>query len=487
MRGQDIIGQASGCLLHLRPFLTRSRRQVIVNTKDFSALALPAPLLANLPSLGYREMTPIQAAALPVALAGRDLIAQAATGSGKTAAFGLPLLSRINPRWFAVQALVLCPTRELAEQVAREIRRLARAVENIKVVTLTGGTRMGPQIGSLEHGAHIVVGTPGRLHDHLWRRTLDLSTVSTLVLAEADRMVDMGFYEEITGIVDACGKRRQTLMFSATYPEDIQRLAKRFMREPERVSVDAKPDAAKIEQRFYKVDPAGRIDALVRLIGHFRPASTLVFCNTREAVKASVRALEAQGIGALALYGDLEQRDRDETLLKFAAGCAPVLVATDVAARGLDIRSLDCVINAEIAPKADVHVHRIGRTGRAGETGLALSLVAPTDTARLARIEEVQGARARWDELAKLTVQPADAKPAPALLCINAGKRDKLRPGDILGALTGEGGLPGTAIGKIQLSDTASYVAIAPDYAKQALAWLDGGRIKTRSVKARIL
>nr|WP_283773138.1 ATP-dependent RNA helicase DbpA [Craterilacuibacter sp. RT1T] len=470
----------------MRPFYVA--RQVIVNKTEFSSLGLSAPLLSNLDGLGYHQMTPIQARALPVILSGGDLIAQAKTGSGKTAAFGLGVLSRINPRWFAVQALVLCPTRELADQVAREIRRLARAIDNIKVVTLTGGTPMGPQIGSLSHGAHIVVGTPGRLHDHLFRETLDLSKVETLVLDEADRMVDMGFYEEITGIVDACAKKRQTLLFSATYPDNIRKLAARFLKNPEQIRLESLNDTSRIEQRFYKVSPEARISTVAAALAHFRPASTLVFCNTKEQVKNMARDLSAQGFSSLALYGDLEQRDRDEILLQFAAGCASVLVATDVAARGLDITTLSCVVNADLAHDPEIHIHRIGRTGRGHDKGLALSLVVPSDGKRLAQIEVQQQGPANWRDLKELVAQKAPAAaPAMALICMTGGKKDKIRPGDILGALTGDAGLPGSAIGKISVSDNISYVAIERARAKEALAHLDGGRVKGRNVKARLV
>ena len=335
----------------------------------FATLPLAPATLANLERLGYLEMTAIQAASLPPALLGKDIIAQAKTGSGKTAAFALTLLANLNPRRFAVQALVLCPTRELADQVTAEIRRLARADDNIKVVTLCGGVPLRGQLATLEHGAHIVVGTPGRVMDHLARASLNLEALNTLVLDEADRMLDMGFFDDIVTVARQCPKERQTLLFSATYPEGIAKLAAQFMREPVTVKVEAQHAAGQIEQRWYEVQDRERIAAVSLLLNHFRPASTLAFCNTKAQCRKLADALKAQGFSALALYGELEQRERDQVLVRFANRSCSVLVATDVAARGLDIANLAAVINVDVTPDPEIHIHRIGRTGRAGETG----------------------------------------------------------------------------------------------------------------------
>ncbi|MCL6484260.1 MAG: ATP-dependent RNA helicase DbpA, partial [Janthinobacterium lividum] len=342
-------------------------------THSFCSLPLTPAFLANLDSLGYHEMTTIQAQSLPAVLDGRDLIAQAKTGSGKTAAFGIGILHKLNPAWFAVQGLVMCPTRELADQVANELRRLARAAGNIKILTLTGVAPMRPQIPSLEHGAHIVVGTPGRLRDHLGRGTINLNHVQTLVLDEADRMTDMGFYEEIAGIVSACPARRQTLLFSATYPEDIRRATASFLVNPLEVTVEAQHDNNKIEQRFYEIGFDERNSAVGKLLKHFKPESTLAFCNTKVHCRELAEELRQQGFSALALYGELEQRERDEILVLFANRSCSVLVATDVAARGLDISDLGAVINVDVSKDTEVHIHRIGRTGRGSKKGLALS------------------------------------------------------------------------------------------------------------------
>ncbi|MBU0772260.1 MAG: ATP-dependent RNA helicase DbpA [Gammaproteobacteria bacterium] len=454
----------------------------------FDTLPLSPATLANLQSLGYLSMTPVQAAALPLALAGRDLIAQAKTGSGKTAAFALPLLARLNPRWFSPQALVLCPTRELADQVAKEIRRLARATDNIKVVTLCGGAKMGPQIGSLEHGAHVAVGTPGRIMDHLERGTLDLRGLNTLVLDEADRMLDMGFFDDITFVARQCPASRQTLLFSATFPAGIETLAGQFLREPERVQVETRHTGGKIRQRFYEVENTGRLDAVARLLRHYRPVSTLAFCNTKLRCRELADRLRAQGFEALALYGDMEQRERDQVLVRFAHRSASVLVATDVAARGLDIDKLEAVINVDVTPDPEVHVHRIGRTGRGDAEGWALSLVSPNEMARALRIGKAQGASLEWQALAD--AEPAgDAPLVPPMttLQILGGRKEKMRPGDVLGALTGEAGFTREQVGRIDVTDYVTYVAVERNIADEVVRRLDGGRVKGRDVKVKRL
>ena len=454
----------------------------------FSDLPLGASTLANLASLGYAEMTPIQAQSLPIMLKGSDLIAQAKTGSGKTAAFGIALLEPLNPRYFGCQALVLCPTRELADQVAKELRRLARAADNIKILTLCGGVPIGPQIGSLEHGAHVIVGTPGRVQEHLKKGTLKLDGLNTLVLDEADRMLDMGFYDAIAEIIGQTPSRRQTLLFSATYPAGIEQLSAAFMRAPQQVRVEAMHDQKQIEQRFYEIDPAERMPAVMRILAGFRPESCVAFCFTRQQCQELVEYLGAKGISAMALHGDLEQRDRDQVLAMFANRSLSVLVATDVAARGLDIDALDMVINVELARDSEIHVHRIGRTGRAGKRGVAVSLVAPAEAHRARAIEERQQAPLDWYPLSDLKALPGDPlQPPMVTLCIAAGRKEKLRPGDILGALTGDAGIPGAQVGKIAIFDFQAFVAVERGVARKALARLNAGKIKGRSLKVRVL
>jgi ATP-independent RNA helicase DbpA len=454
----------------------------------FSTLPLSPATLANLQRLGYAEMTAIQAAALPPALLGKDLIAQAKTGSGKTAAFALALLANLNPRRFAVQSLVLCPTRELADQVTAEVRRLARADDNIKVVTLTGGVPLRGQLSTLEHGAHIVVGTPGRVMDHLDRGSLQLDALNTLVLDEADRMLDMGFFDDIAKVATRCPAQRQTLLFSATYPEGIARLAARFLREPVTVKVEAQHTGAAIEQRWYEVTESQRIPAVSRLLDHFRPASTLAFCNTKARCREVAASLQSQGFSALALYGELEQRERDQVLVRFANRSCSVLVATDVAARGLDIAGLACVLNVDVTPDPEVHIHRIGRTGRAGESGLALNLASLDEMGAVGRIELLQGRESVWHPLAELT--PAGGGPLVppmATLHLQGGRKEKIRPGDVLGALTKDLGYTREQVGKIDVNEFSTYVAVERGIAQQAAARLNAGRVKGRSVKVRVL
>ena len=453
----------------------------------FASLPLSAAMQANLAAIGYAEMTPIQAASLPLILQGRDLIAQAKTGSGKTAAFGIGLLHPLNPRYFGCQALVLCPTRELADQVAKEIRRLARAADNIKVLTLCGGVPFGPQIGSLEHGAHVIVGTPGRVQEHLRKGTLKVDGLNTLVLDEADRMLDMGFVDSISEIIEQTPARRQTLLFSATYPPGIEQLAARFLRTPERVEVEALHDDGQIEQRFYEIAPGQRMEAVSTLLRHFRKQPAVAFCATRQQCDELATQLEAEKISAAALHGDLEQRERDQVLALFANRSLSVLVATDVAARGLDIAGLELVINVELSRDAEVHIHRIGRSGRAGEKGLALSLVAPAEAGRAQAIEALQGKVLAWYPLPAAKAAGEPLLPPMHTLCIGAGRKEKLRPGDILGALTGDAGIPGDQVGKITLFDYQALVAVQRDVARQALKRLSEGKIKGRTLRVRLL
>jgi len=454
----------------------------------FSSLALGSAQLANLQQLGYTQMTPIQAASLPLALRGQDLIAQASTGSGKTAAFGLALLARLNPRRFAVQALVLCPTRELADQVATEVRRLARAEENIKVVTLCGGVPLRGQIASLEHGAHIVVGTPGRVMDHLERGSLTLEALNTLVLDEADRMLDMGFFDDIATVARQCPKERQTLLFSATYPEGIAKLSAQFMKNPQQITVQAQHAEAKIEQRWYEVKDSERLHAVSLLLGHFRPESSIAFCNTKQQCRDLVAVLQAQGYSALALFGELEQRERDQVLVRFANRSCSVLVATDVAARGLDIANLAAVINVDVTPDPEVHIHRIGRTGRGDAEGLALSLASMDEMGSVGKIEQLQGRESRWYPLAELTpTGSGPLLPPMATLQIIGGRKEKIRAGDVLGALTGEMGFTREQVGKINVNDFSTYVAVDRAIAAQVVQRLNSGRVKGKSVKARLV
>ncbi|MBI3773212.1 MAG: ATP-dependent RNA helicase DbpA [Gammaproteobacteria bacterium] len=458
-----------------------------MTTTSFSTLGLDSALLANIESMGYQAMTPIQAQSVPIMLQGTDLIAQAETGSGKTAAFGIGLLTRLNARDFNVQALVLCPTRELADQVSKEIRRLATYIPNVKLLTLCGGVPSGPQLGSLEHGAHIIVGTPGRVLKHLRKGALKLDRLKVLVLDEADRMLDMGFYDDIAEVVAATPGQRQTLLFSATYPDAIKQVSASMQNNPSRVSVEATHTSTKIEQVFYEVSSnSHRLAALVTLLGHYHPASCAIFCNTKLQCQEIADTLQAKGFSALALHGDLEQKDRDQVLVRFSNKSCSILVATDVAARGLDIKDLEAVINFELSQDPEVHIHRIGRTGRAGKAGLALSLYTAAESYRVNAIEDYQKSPVTIAAIDTLQVNNKhDLKPPMVTLCIEGGRKGKVRAGDILGALTGESGIAGSQVGKIDIFDHQAYVAIERSVANQALQQLTTGKIKGRYFKAQ--
>ena len=445
-------------------------------------------MLSNLDQLGYSSMTPIQSASLPLALVGKDLIAQASTGSGKTAAFGIVLVEKLLPADFAVQALILCPTRELADQVSQEIRRLARATGNVKVVTLCGGVALRGQVQSLEHGAHVVVGTPGRIMDHLERGSLKLKGLKTLVLDEADRMLDMGFFDDIAKVARQCPTPRQTLLFSATYPDGIAKLAAQFMKEPQTVRVQTQHSAAKIKQIFIEVKESERLHAVSQVLLHFRPEYTLAFCNTKQQCRDLVAVLQGQGFSALALYGELEQRERDQVLIQFANRSCSILVATDVAARGLDVAQLEAVVNVDVTPDSQVHIHRVGRTGRADAEGLAVTLASLNEMGNVGKIEVLQGRESVWQPLSSLTpTGKGMLVPAMATLQIVGGRKEKIRAGDVLGALTGEAGFTREQVGKINVNEFSTYVAVQRQVAAQAVEKLSHGRVKGRSVRVRML
>lgn len=463
-----------------------------MNNINFDTLELSPALLNNLDSLGYHSQTPIQAESLPHILEGQDVIGKAKTGSGKTVAFGLGLLHKLNAQQFRVQALVLCPTRELADQVAREIRKLARGVENVKVLTLNGGTPFGPQKGSLEHGAHIIVGTPGRVEDHLRKGNLDLSHLNCFVLDEADRMLDSGFEDTLNDIIEYLPPQRQTLLFSATYPDTIQAMSNRIMEQPRMVDVGDSHNESTIEQSFYKIeagegnDTERRITALRLLLLDHRPESTLVFCNTKKDAQLVADSLNHYGFKAMALHGDLEQKDRDRTLVLFANKSISILVATDVAARGLDVDKLDAVFNYQLSRELDVHTHRIGRTGRAGNKGIACTLFNSKEQFRIDRLEEHQNQAIALAPLPppKLLDQIPFGPPMVTLK-ISGGKKNKVRPGDILGALTGENGIAGSEVGKIVIFDFSAYVAVSRQAANNALKKLESGRLKGKVFQVR--
>ncbi|MCY1043687.1 ATP-dependent RNA helicase DbpA [Corallococcus sp. bb12-1] len=452
---------------------------------DFSALALSPPLLQVLEELEFRTATPIQAQTIPVLLQGKDLVGQARTGSGKTAAFALPILQKVKlTQDRRLQALVLCPTRELCAQVAGEIRRLARRMPGVQVLPLAGGSPIKPQVEALEKGVHIAVGTPGRILDLLDREVLDLRHLATVVLDEADRMLDMGFREDMERVLGATPSKRQTVLFSATFPDDIEKLSRAFQKDPVRVSLAQEEAAPDIQQVAYACQPEEKLGMLLRILKQHQPTSAIVFCNFKAVVVEVTRELVKAGVSADGLQGDLEQFDRDRVMAKFRNHSTRVLVATDVAGRGIDVEALDAVVNYEMPQQPEAYVHRIGRTGRAGLRGLAISLVTRSDSRKVEDIEGTTGVKLEKGDVEALV---PENMPGVSLisgwetLSISAGRKDKMRPGDILGALTGEaGGLAATDVGKIEIHDHHAFVAVSKRVVKVAFQRLSEGRIKGR-------
>jgi len=487
---------------------------------SFSGLGLSLDTLAVLAEIGFTEASPIQAQSIPPLLDGRDLIGQSKTGSGKTAAFGLPILEAVRRSTSGrrtVQALILCPTRELCTQVAREIRKLGRRHSGLQVLVLSGGVPLYPQLSALEKGVHIIVGTPGRVLDLLSRGKLDLSQLRTVVLDEADRMLDMGFEEDMASILETTPVGRQTVLFSATFPKAIESISAHYQRLPVRVTIASdEVDQPKIRQVYQVVEMADKPRALLASLAAVKPESAIVFCNLKVTVAEVARSLRIAGIDAAALHGDLEQSDRDRVMARFRNRSTRVLIATDVAARGIDIEALDAVYNYDLPSTPEVYVHRIGRTGRAGKSGLAIAFVTSAQTNRLQNIEDHTGVPLTRDSanlkgvvLSAEVLNAVDAKAeidapnviqgrvSPSVMdisakmetiFISAGRKDKMRPGDILGALTGEaGGLKGTDIGKIEIHDRFSYVAVTRAIAPEVVRALTEGKIKGRKVRVEIV
>jgi len=451
----------------------------------FSNLPLSKEMLHNLNEIGYKEMTAIQAETLPHILDGKDVIAQAKTGSGKTAAFGIGILTALHVKKFRIQSLILCPTRELADQVAKELRTLARATHNVKILTLCGGSAFGPQLGSLRHGAHIVVGTPGRILKHLKKETLSLEDLDMLVLDEADRMLDMGFSEEINEVLSFAPKKRQTLLFSATYTDDILDVSKEIQQDAISVKTTSVESANKITEYFYEVGHGKKIDTLINIFSNFKPQNVIVFCNTKLEADEIASTLQAKKIDALAIHGDLEQYERNDVLVQFANKSSRVLVATDVAARGLDIKELAMVVNYDIPHGEETYTHRIGRTGRAGAEGLAITLY---EEREMRNADEYRDDTRLFKEESELkTVNGFTMLPEFITLVIEGGKKDKVRAGDLLGALTGDAGLSGSSIGKIDIYDRQAYVAIESKFIDEAHKKLSTGKIKGKRFSVWIL
>ncbi len=435
---------------------------------NFSSLGLLPALTQVCTELGFTEATPIQELALPVLLRGEDLVGQARTGSGKTLAFALPLLQNLDVSRRSPQALILGPTRELVAQVTREIRKVGRSFPGLRVLPLAGGEPIFGQTRALEEGAHILVATPGRLLDHLDRNNVPLRMLKVLVLDEADRMLEMGFAEDLRKILEQLPSPRQTALFSATFPPDIERLSETILNTPVRVVAPEPPP----EIQAWAWDPAAI--GLIPLLLHLNPASALIFCNFKASASALAEELAQAGLPVGCLQGDMEQWVRDQELARFRSSVARILVATDVAARGLDISGLELVVNLELPHSPDLYLHRIGRTGRAGQPGLAISA-----GGRGGKLNRLAGMELPKLDLGLLPALHQGALPRWACLKISAGRRDKLRPGDVLGALTGEaGGLPSSDVGKIEVQERVTYLAVAHAVVGKAQRGLEDGRIK---------
>jgi ATP-independent RNA helicase DbpA len=468
-------------------------RQSHVVQATFEALRLSPALISVVHDLGYTQPTPIQIEAIPALLAGRNIIGQSQTGSGKTAAFALPILQGIEVERRELQALVICPTRELTAQVGREIRKLGRDLNGLQVLELVGGQPSGPQRDSLERGPHIAIGTPGRLLDHLERGFMKPDSIKTVVLDEADRMLDMGFGEDVRKIINHLPQDRQTALFSATFPSSIEAMSKAIQQDALRITIEtADEDRADIRQLKLCY---GNHDKLLKLCWALQAhphGSALVFCNQKSTVREITKELCRGGISVDRFDGDLEQFDRDQVLARFRNHSVRVLIATDVAGRGLDVEGLDLVINYDLPEQAEIYVHRIGRTGRAGATGIAISMVQNATDPAIVEIEKFTGKTIEiLDSSASKGLKSSDLmkelakSPRMETILISGGRKDKVRKGDILGALTGDaGGLSSKEIGKIEIQEKLSYVAVSQRVIAGAVSCLNAGRIKGKRFRA---
>ena len=550
--------------------LERNRMETI----RFDELNLDAKILRAVTDMGFEAASPIQAKAIPLEIEGKDIIGQAQTGTGKTAAFGIPLLQKIDPKNKKLQAVVLCPTRELAIQVADEIRSLAKYMHGIKVLPIYGGQEIVKQIRSLKDGVQVIIGTPGRVMDHMRRKTIKFGQVHTVVLDEADEMLNMGFLEDMETILSELPEERQTVMFSATMPAAIAEIAKKFQKEPEIVKVVKKDlTVPKVTQYYYEVKPKNKIEVMCRLLDMYAPKLSVVFCNTKRQVDELVLALQGRGYFAEGLHGDLKQMQRDRVMNGFRKGRTDILVATDVAARGIDVDDVEAVFNYDIPQDEEYYVHRIGRTGRAGREGKAFSLVVGKEVYKLRdiqrycktkivpqpipSIDDVTEIKAdkilcQAEELLQdsdmnrlidiiekkvleedyTTLDLAagllrmimgednediieDSRPLRSLddlgdyrdrnsgrgrggrsggrggrsggddmarLFINIGKNQNVKPGDILGAIAGESGMPGKMVGSIDMYDKYTFVEVPREQADVVLQAMKDVRIKGKNI-----
>ncbi|MGI6054750.1 MAG: DEAD/DEAH box helicase [Clostridium sp.] len=539
-----------------------------METIRFEELDLDARILRAITDMGFEEASPIQAQSIPLELEGLDVIGQAQTGTGKTAAFGIPLLQKVDPQNKKLQAMILCPTRELAIQVSEEIRRLAKYMHGIKILPIYGGQEISRQIRSLKDGVQVVIGTPGRIMDHMRRKTVKLDWIHTVVLDEADEMLNMGFLEDMETILGALPEERQTVMFSATMPPAIAQIAKNFQKDPQLVKVVKKElTVPRVTQYYYEVKPKNKTEVMCRLLDLYDPKLSVVFCNTKKQVDELVQELQGRGYFAEGLHGDLKQEQRDRVMRGFRSGRTDILVATDVAARGIDVDDVEAVFNYDIPQDDEYYVHRIGRTGRAGREGKAFSLVVGREVYKLREIQrycktkivpqpipsindvtaikaekfldqagevlqdndlerliQIVEKRVLEEEYTTLDLAAAllkmlmgedgeeileETRPLRSLedleeenrrsrgrggrygkrgddsarLFINIGKNQGIRPGDILGAIAGESGMPGRMIGSIDMYDSYTFVEVPREQADIVLKAMKHAKIRGKNIR----
>jgi len=523
-----------------------------METVRFEEMGLSEEIQKAVRYMGFEEASPIQAKAIPAMISGIDLIGQAQTGTGKTAAFGIPLLEKVDPKLKKLQAIVLCPTRELAIQVADEIRNLSRYMHGIKVLPIYGGQDIAKQIRSLKSGTQIVIGTPGRVMDHMRRKTMKLDFVHTVVLDEADEMLNMGFREDIEFVLSGVPEERQTVLFSATMPKPIMEITKKFQNNAKVIKVTKKElTVPNIEQYYYDVKPKKKEEVLSRLLDIYSPRLSVVFCNTKKQVDLLVNALLGRGYFAAGLHGDMKQEQRDRVMQGFRTGKTEILVATDVAARGIDVDEVEAVFNYDLPQDDEYYVHRIGRTGRAGREGRAFSFVSGKEVYKLKEIQrycktkiyaqkvpslnDVANTKMEniLDDVERVIEQEdldmminaieervnnseftaMDMAAAFLKICcgmtednknteendwefgdtgagedgmvrlfINIGKKQRVRPGDILGAIAGESGMDGKLIGTIDMYDKYTFVEVPREYAREVLNAMKNVKIKGKTV-----
>lgn len=524
-----------------------------METIRFDELEIIPQILRGIKEMGFEEATPIQAQAIPVVMSGSDVIGQAQTGTGKTAAFGIPILQKVDPSLKKTQVIILSPTRELAIQVAEELHNLSKYMHGVKILPVYGGQDITKQIRSLKGGVQIIVGTPGRVMDHLRRKTIRCDYVNTIVLDEADEMLNMGFREDIETILEYIPQERQTVLFSATMPKPILDITRKYQHDAVTIKVVKKElTVSNIEQYYYDVKRKDKVDVLTRLLDYYNPKVSIVFCNTKKMVDELARELTARGYFAEGLHGDMKQAQRDRVMANFRKGKTDILIATDVAARGIDVDDVEAVFNYDIPQDDEYYVHRIGRTGRAGRCGKAFSFVKGKEVYKLKDImrycktkiyaqpipssEDVAQIKAEkvMDQIANIIeeedlrdminfietqinesdftamdiaaaflkqaiggVESAEdhdadsnsfefgdtgAEEGMVRLFVNIGKKQKVKPGDILGAIAGESGMPGKLVGAIDMYDKYTFVEVPKEYGREVLSAMKNVKIKGKSI-----